>query len=366
MNAMITQIPQIGRQNTRSRTLNRANASGALTSGTTFQSLLQDHRAGKPDPKHTPPPDFRLLPDQICPGEIEKIYTSKPDAAAVYAGNSPAPESASGWQAYKDEQLLSNPGGDEYDYQAQARRIDPGNQGFLQTVAKDLTDSFGNITHFFQDLLFGSTRYYRDQQDQVRQRHQQGLLSSVLECVKDIGSGLSLGLWRPDGEKAPEGVVQRLGFSLDKVREAVWDDAVQGISGGVVNVSEDLLLAGWNLIEAVPDASIGHFESGRKLTTTLFDNGQVVIDYVTDIAPSGEAWLRVHSGKLDLPDNVELPVFYNLQTPEHFPEDARWRYVKNTPFRKTIETIGSLVGDVLTFQVLNNARLFSQENKEGN
>jgi hypothetical protein len=35
-----------------------------------------------------------------------------------------------------------------------------------------------------------------------------------------------------------------------------------------------------------------------------------------------------------------------LGIPEHFSGDARWEYVRNTPFRKTIETIGALLADV--------------------
>lgn len=60
-------------------------------------------------------------------------------------------------------------------------------------------------------------------------------------------------------------------------------------------MAEDRMLTGWNLVEVIPDATIGNLGAGEKLTTTFFDNGQVTIDYLTDILPAGEAWLRVHS-----------------------------------------------------------------------
>ena len=363
MNKMMVQDPGSGKQFAGVKPSKNHGAPAAKG----FSNLLRNAFEAKQKSEEAPPSDFRLLPEQMSLSEIERIY-ARPNqqAEAAYAVNSPKAHLKNDWEVYKDEQLLSSPGGDEYDYAGQARRMDPGEQeGFVQGVAKDLKDAFANVRLFFQDLFFGSTRSYRDEQGLVEEREQQGLLASLVECFQDMGSALSFGHFRPDGEKAPTGLRERLEFSLHKFKEAVWDDGLQGISGSMVHLTEDLLLSGWNLVEAVPDATIGRFESGRKLTTTIFDNGQVAIDYLTDVLPSGEAWLRVHSGKLDLPDSVELPIVYNLQTPEHFPADARWRYIRNTPFRKTIETIGPLLADAVTYQVMSKARLFSRENTDG-
>jgi len=84
----------------------------------------------------------------------------------------------------------------------------------------------------------------------------------------------------------------------------------------------------------VPDATIGNFKTGRELTTQVFDNGQVLMDYATDVLPSGEAWVRVHS--LDL-KSLRPPLMHNAQMPERSSGDKRWAYVRNTPFRKMIE-----------------------------
>jgi len=40
-----------------------------------------------------------------------------------------------------------------------------------------------------------------------------------------------------------------------------------------------------------------------------------------------------------------LPVYYNLKTSEHNIDDPRWATVRNTQFRKTIESVGSLLSD---------------------
>ena len=113
----------------------------------------------------------------------------------------------------------------------------------------------------------------------------------------------------------------------------------------------------------LPDATIGNVEAGRKLVTTVFDNGQVAIDYLTDILPTGEAWLRVHASRINFKE-IRPPVLYNLKMPEHYTGDVRWRYVRNTPFRKTIETIGSLLADVATANFFSEAKFLSQERND--
>ncbi len=88
------------------------------------------------------------------------------------------------------------------------------------------------------------------------------------------------------------------------------------------------------------DAAIGNFGPGQKLTTSIFDNGHVAIEYLTDIIPSGDAWLRVHASSLK---ELKPPILYNLKKPEFNTGDTRWEYVRNTPLRKTIESRGSLL-----------------------
>jgi hypothetical protein len=256
----------------------------------------------------------------------------------------------SGLEKYRDDQLLSNPGGDYY-YLKEKKVIDnPTNQqDFLGRVGKDIFDAIDNIKNFCRDIFWGANILYRKQNNQIKEATSKGLLGSVINFFEDIGSAFSFGVWRPDGEVSPQGLEEKLKFSFSKLKEALIGDLVNGVGGSLNHIAEDLLLTGWNLVEVIPDATIGNFEAGRKITTTIFDNGQVVIDYVTDIIPTGEAWLRVHASSIK---ELQTPILYNLKMPEYFNSDERWQHIRNTPFRKTIETIGSLLADIITFKVI--------------
>ncbi|MFH1350522.1 MAG: hypothetical protein ABII26_06245 [Pseudomonadota bacterium] len=277
--------------------------------------------------------------------------------------NGPIPShKMSDLEKYKDDQLLSNPGGDHY--YLEENRVVPspkGQESFWGRIGKDLSDTFANVKNFFKDLFIGSTIRYRDENDRIQEAEQRGFFGSVIDFFKDLGSALSLGLWRPDGEEEPQGFGERVGFFFSKIKDAIFGDLIQGISGSIIHMGEDLIFAGWNLLETIPDATIGNFQMGKRLTTAVFDNGQVLLDYLTDILPMGEAWIRVHTPNLK---NLRLPILNNAEMPEHNAEDARWRYVRNTPFRKIIETIGSLITDVFTLKILGETKLFSDDQKE--
>lgn len=247
---------------------------------------------------------------------------------------------------YMEDQLLAHPGGDGMDLEAQDPRIEnPPPDSFLERIGKDLRDALANAANFLKDLFLGSSYRYVEESGRVGTAHRGGLLGNVLEFFKDLASGLSLGFFRPDGEPEPKGIVDRLTFAGKKIfGEAIMDDLVYGVPSSAVNLLDDAALAAWNLLEVVPDATIGSLPGGREIVTTIFDNGQVIIDYVTDCLPAGEAWMRVHGYRLDAEGAVP-PILYNLQLPERYSGDARWATVRNTPFRKTIETVGSLLAD---------------------
>lgn len=266
----------------------------------------------------------------------------------------------SDWAKYRDDQLLSNPGGDAYFVEGPESQKSSGPRSFWGRIGKDLADAADNLGNFFQNLLFGAEIHYRDPQGQVQSAHRRGVLGSLTDVVSDLGSALTFGAWRPDGEAAPQGLVERADFAFDKLKEALVGDLVSGVGGSVNQMGEDLLLAGWNLVEAIPDATVGNFATGEQLVSNIFDNGQVAIDYITDILPAGEAWLRVHSA--DLRDS-QTPIFYNLQSPENFTGDTRWEQVRNTPLRKTIETIGALLADVATLQWLGQLPTSSEQRR---
>jgi len=304
---------------------------------------------------------------QITSKPPVNIPPKRDAVAAAYRkqANQPLePGKMSDWEKYKDDQLLSNPGGDHY-YLDQKRVVShpKAQESFWGRIGKDVSDAFSNVKNFFHNLLFGAKIRYRDENNQIQEAKQRGLVGSVVDFFKDFGSALTFGLWRPDGEKEPRGFVKRAGFFFSKMKEAIFGDLMQGVSGSVIHMGEDLILGGWNLIEAIPDAAIGNFEKGRKLVTNIFDNGQVVLDYLTDILPSGDGSVRVHSSNLK---KLKAPIYYNTTKPERSTEDERWKYVRNTRFRKTIETVGSLLADVLSLWMLGQVKLFGEERHHKN
>ena len=315
--------------------------------------LLEKESVTPKKPLFNPtPPWNQPSPPPVTPSSYQK-------AAAGYARQAQtAPSSLSSFEKYKDDQLLSNPGGDHYDLKNKKVFDPPEKTSFGSRIGKDLSDAFGNVKNFFSNLLMGSKAHYRDTNGRIQEFTQRGFLGSTVDFFKDLGSGLSLGLWRPDGEAAPRGLWNRITFSFAKIKEAVFADAVEGVGGSVNHMVEDVVLAGWNLVETVPDSTIGNVEVGEKLTTAVFDNGQVVVDYVTDVLPAGEGWQRVHSCDLR---HFELPVLNNLKKPEHEQTDDRFRHVRNTPFRKTIETLGALAADVFTFSRLGRMKWSSEK-----
>ncbi|NVN92146.1 MAG: hypothetical protein HXX11_16305 [Desulfuromonadales bacterium] len=283
-------------------------------------------------------------------------------AAADVQHAAPAKDSllVSGWQKYKDEQLLRNPGGDHYYLEENRVSENPRDrESFLTRLGKDLSDSFGNVNNFFGNLLMGSKFRYRDENNMIREATQRGLVGTCVDFVKDLGSALSFGLWHPGDEKGPQGGMERLSHVGSKLKKALLDDVVEGIPQSVNHMAKNLALAGLNLVQVLPDATIGNLERGRTLTTTLFDNGQVMVEYLTDVIPSGDAWFRVHASSL-LEGNV--PILYNLQMSENSKGDARWQYVRNTPFRKTIETVGTILADIATIGLAGQSGFSTNQN----
>jgi hypothetical protein len=329
---------------------------------TRFEQLLKAEAATLAETAEATP--FPLLrSDYVVDPETNTPVSS--EAAAAYQLNAPpSPDGLSNWEKYKDDQLLRNPGGDHYDLKKGVVTADPPYQrSFWGRVGKDLSDVWGNVKNFFKNLLDGATRCYRDEEGSSAQVRQTGLMESVVEFFKDLGSALSFGVWRPDGESPPKGLSARLQFSCHKVKEAVLADLFQGVGNSVIHLGENVLLAGWNLVEVAPDATIGNLEAGRQLTTKIFDNGQVVVEYLTDVMPAGDAWLRVHAAKFD-GDGGRLPLLYNLEMPERVHTDTRWKTIRNTPLRKTIETIGAVVADIVTIQLLTRSKTFSVEGND--
>ena len=347
---------------------NNANAAKmAHNNEVNFQAILEGDLSTKVnDVSITTTPKFTLLPSDIPQKFALNIVSGRDVSAAYKKVENQYIETGkiSDLSKYKDDQLLSNPGGDHY-YPEQKKVVPhpKAQESFWGRIGKDISDAFSNVKKFFKDLLFGSKIRYRDKNNQIQEARQRGFVGSFVDFFKGVGSALSFGMWRPDGEKEPQGLVERIGFFFSGMKEAIFGGLIQGAGQSFIHMGEDIIFAGWNLIEAIPDATLGNFHKGRKLITNIFDNGQVVLDYLTDILPFGDAWQRVHSTNLQ---ELKLPIVSNIKMPEHYSEDARWRHVRNTPFRKTIETVGSLLSDFMTLKIFGHTKLFSEKNRHGN
>jgi len=312
---------------------------------------LPDNSAPRPDGSLKNP----ITSADLLHTEAASRTTPRKEALAAYAQQSgPAspvsptsqtknPDRMSDWEKYKDDQLLRNPGGSRYDLdQRKVADDSSGHRNLLARVGKDLSDAVGNVKNFLGNFFLGTKILYRDKNNQIQEGHQKGLIGTGVDFLKNMGSALTFGLWHPDDEKAPDGFAERLGFFCSKLKKAILGDVIQGIPQSVNHMGKNLVLAGWNLIEVLPDATFGNSEGGEKVSETIFDNGQVIVEYLTDIIPSGDAWLRVHAANLK---ERQPPIIYNINRPEHATGDVRWEYVRNTPLRKTLETVGALLAD---------------------
>ncbi len=69
---------------------------------------------------------------------------------------------------------------------------------------------------------------------------------------------------------------------------------------------------------------------------------QVLVDFVTDVIPMGEAGSRTRA--FALKKGIKgLPLINNITSPEQGIKDENWKYVRNTPFRKAIESMATLI-----------------------
>jgi len=249
------------------------------------------------------------------------------------------------YKTYKEDQLMSNPGGDNFFLGKASKVIDNSydHSRISKRVGKDLADAGNNFINAFKDLGIGAEFKYVDNDGSIKEGRKVGFAGTVVNFFKNVTSGLTLGLYTPDGEVEPQGGAGRIKHLFKKVfKEALVGDIVKGIPRSAINVGEDVMFAGLNAVEAVPDATIGNFKTGRKATTAIFDNTQVVMDFVTDVLPGGEASIRARSFKL-AKGLKGLPIINNLTTPEKKNDEKEWKYVRNTSFRKVIETIPSLI-----------------------
>ena len=249
------------------------------------------------------------------------------------------------FKKYKEDQLLSKPGGDNFTIKNDNNVIEYNidQSKFTVRVGKDLKDAGENFKNIFKDIGTGATIKYVDKDGNIKDGKKVGFAGTIINFFKDMASGITFGKYMPEGEDVPDNALEATKHFFKKIFvEALFKDVVVGIPRSAIHVGEDAVFACINLAETIPDATIGNCKVGQMVTTEVFDDTQVFIDFVTDVIPMGEAGdrTRAFTFKKGLKG---LPIVYNITAPEQGMDDENWKYVRNTPFRKTIESVATFI-----------------------
>jgi LysM repeat protein len=255
---------------------------------------------------------------------------------------------------YEEDQLLAHPGGDYFFPNKGTGAYDPSFDRtlFKNRVGKDLSDAGENLINIAKDLAMGSKFKYVGNDGKIEEGQRVGVFRTFRNFFEDMLSGLSFGAYMPAAEEKPKGTFASIWHFFKKtLYDAPIKDLLVGVPHAGINIGKDMAIAALNLVQVVPDSTIGNFKLGKKITTTIFDNGQVAVEYLTDVLPGSHAWLRVHASGAS--GELAFPFLYNLQTAEQGITDSRWATVRNTPFRKTIETLGALLADAVSLTIIH-------------
>lgn len=299
-------------------------------------------------------PDCDTLTTRVDGGMISQIERDSFKTQAACSNTKSAAKSTpitEQFKKYKEDQLLSKPGGDYFYLDKDTSIIDyqADQSEFIPRVGKDLKDAADNAVNILKDVGMGATMKYVDKDGTIKEAKKVGFVGTLVNFFKDAASGVTLGKYAPNGEKPPDTALGATKHFFKKVFvDALLKDMVVGIPRSAVHIGEDTAFAAINLAESVPDATIGNFKAGQKITTEVFDDTQVLVDFVTDVIPTGEASSRTRA--FSFKKGIKgLPLVHNLTEPEKNAEskdnkkDENWKYVRNTPFRKTIESVASLI-----------------------
>ena len=82
-----------------------------------------------------------------------------------------------------------------------------------------------------------------------------GCSRTLANFCKDLGSALSFGTWHPDSAQAPQGLKNRLLYSVSKLKDAFLGDILTGVPLSANHMGKNLILSGWHLAEVLPDAA---------------------------------------------------------------------------------------------------------------
>ena len=305
-----------------------------------FKNIIYDEVKRQPSEKIT---NCDTLTTRIESRVVSLLERNNFETQALYSDTKKEASSISlkdQFIKYKEDQLLSKPGGDNF-------TINNGNgvnqSKFTVRVGKDLKDAGENFKNIFKDIGAGATIKYVDKDGNIKEGQKVGFAGTIVNFFKDVASGITFGKYTPAGEDAPDNALEATKHFFKKIFvDALCKDVVVGIPRSAIHVGEDAVFACINLAETIPDATIGNCKAGQMVTTEFFDDMQVFIDFVTDVIPTGEAGSRTHAFTFKKGLNG-LPIVYNITSPEQGMDDENWKHVRNTPLRKTIESVATFI-----------------------
>lgn len=309
-----------------------------------FQSVIYDEL--KRQSEKTPGCD--TLTTRIDGGVMSQLERANFETQTFYSHTKTEPPSMSlkdQLKKYKEDQLLSKPGGDNYDLSKDSNVIDyhKDQSKFTLRVGKDLKDAADNFKNMFKDIGAGATIKYVGKDGRIMEAQKVGFAGTLINFFKDIASGITCGKYTPKGEIAPDNALEATKHFFKKIFvDAVFKDVIVGVPRSAIHVGEDAVFTCLNLAETIPDATVGNFKAGREATTEIFDDTQVFVDFVTDVIPTGEAGSRTHA--FSFRNGLKgLPIVHNITMPEQGNEGENWKYVRNTPLRKTVESVVTFI-----------------------
>ncbi|MEE9605504.1 MAG: hypothetical protein V3V70_08030, partial [Candidatus Scalindua sp.] len=109
----------------------------------------------------------------------------------------PKPSLLQQYQIYKDDQLLSNPGGDNFFLNKASGVIDNDydHSKFPRRVGKDLTDAGSNLLNVVKDMGIGAKIKYVDNHGEIKEGRKVGFAKTLGNFFKNVASGLTLGAY---------------------------------------------------------------------------------------------------------------------------------------------------------------------------
>ena len=320
---------------------------GAYDSAETssFKSIIYDELKRQPSEKTS---NCDTLTTRIEGSVMSLLERNNFETQALYSGTKKEASSIllkDQFKKYKEDQLLSKPGGDNFNVNTDNNVIDYkiDQSKFTVRVGKDLKDAGENFKNIFKDIGTGATIKYVDKDGNIKKGKKVGFVGTIVNFIKDMASGITFGKYTPEGEDVPDNALEATKHFFKKIFvEALFKDVVVGIPRSAIHVGEDAVFACINLAETIPDATIGNCKVGQMATTEVFDDSQVLIDFVTDVIPMGEAGSRTRA--FTFKKGLKgLPIVCNITSPEQGMDDENWKCVRNTPLRKTIESVATFI-----------------------